>query len=123
MKKLLILTLMLFSFNAFSAQGAFFSVEDTAVSNTSGKVEVKSPAYSLQIVLTGTTFNVDVKLQTSIDETNWVDITDAESLAVSTATSIMFDISVGRHKFVRAVVTRNSGTYTVKGYLANGGQW
>jgi hypothetical protein len=123
MRKYLSIMFLLLSLSAHGAQSAFFTATDVAITTTTSKVSVKSPEYSLQVVLSGSTFNVDVKLQTSIDEVNWVDITDASSASISSATSIMFDVTAGRHKFVRVVITRNSGTYSASGYLSNGGAW
>jgi len=99
--------------------GEFYTVTNTAASYTSRGIQVDS-AYSIQVNVTGTTFNVDVKLQTSIDNQNWVDITGASEAAITADKTIMFDISVGSHAYSRVVVTRNSGDYTSNGLINSG---
>lgn len=102
--------------------GQFFNTSGETSSYTSRKVAIKSSPYSIGVEITGS-FNVDVKVQTSLSGENWGDIKDAsgnkaEVLGLSDPTEIVhFDINVGRHRFSRLVITHNSGSFDAKGYV------
>ena len=103
--------------------GNYFDVTGQTATYTSRKVAIKGAPYSIGCVITGSTFNVDVKLQTSLDGINWGDVLDgagatAEVLGLTTEPeTVQFDVSVGKHRFSRIVITHNSGTFAAKGYL------
>ena len=101
--------------------GEIFNVTNQTATYT-GRGTGISPKYSVQINISGTTFNVDVKLQSSLDEVNWIDINGAESLSISADRNILFDIASGSHKYTRAIITRNSGTYDASMYTSSGDQ-
>jgi len=99
---------------------AFYEVTQTSASQNSDLVRPLGDAYSINVVLSETTYNVDVKLQVSGDGTTWTDITGASQAGVANgANQVHFDINAGFHAFVRVVITANSGTYTAKCYLSN----
>jgi len=99
--------------------GEIFNISDQSETYTARGTAI-SPKYSVHITITGTTFNVDVKLQASVDQTNWVDINGANSLNISADRSVLFDVAVGSHKYVRSVITRNSGTFNASMFTSSG---
>jgi len=74
--------------------------------------------YSLQCDISGATFDIDVKLQSSLDGTLWTDL-DTLTANFTSANNLLFDVSGGSHLFSRVVVTRNSGTYNITCKLKN----
>jgi hypothetical protein len=95
----------------------FFDIANQSTNYTSRGIALKNPTYSIAVKISGT-FNVDVKLQTSMDNENWVDITGSEKAGLTDTLEIVhFDVNLGNHKFTRVIITRNSGSYDAKGYV------
>ncbi|MBF32010.1 MAG: hypothetical protein CL529_12665 [Aequorivita sp.] len=99
---------------------SFYDVSSSSASVNSNLVRPLSGGYSINVVLSESTYNVDVKLQVSGDGTTWTDITGASQAGVANgANQVHFDINAGYHAFVRVVITRNSGTFSASCYLSN----
>ena len=101
--------------------GEIFNITGQTETYT-GRGTAVSPEYSAQVNISGTTYDVDIKLQASLDETNWIDIEGAESLGITADKTVLFDIGLGSHKYVRTVITRNSGTFDASMYTSSGDQ-
>jgi hypothetical protein len=102
------------------SETAFYEGTAETVSFNTNRVKALKPNYSIGAVMTGT-YNADVKLQSSMDGLNWVDITGTESAAITGNPEVVqWDISVGMHKFVRVAVAINSGSLDINCYMSNG---
>jgi hypothetical protein len=103
-----------------ATQNTFFSTTGETSTYTSPSVDTLNQAFSIQINVSGT-YNADAKLQGSLDGVNWADLTGSEELAFSgDPETILFDTTVGLHRFARVVITHNSGTFDAEGFISNG---
>ena len=106
-----------------ATQNAFFSTTGETSTYTSPSIDTLNKEYSIMVNVSGT-YNADAKLQSSLDGTNWVDVDNTEELAFSgDSETILYDVSVGFHRFARVVITWNSGTFDAEGFMSNGGYW
>lgn len=104
-------------------QNSFFSDTGQTADYNSASVDTLSKAYSIMVNISGT-YNADIVLQGSLDGINWVDIEGSEELAFSgDPETILFDVTVGFHRFARVSVTHNSGTFDIEGFMSNGDYW
>ena len=72
---------------------------------------------TIQIVITGS-FNVDVKLQVSNNNEDWITLPKSVLTDLSDIKeNISYEMDCGNHRYWRAVITRNSGTFSAKGYV------
>lgn len=68
---------------------------------------------SVQIVYSsGGAFNWDLKLQSSNDGTNFVDI-PSSTVNITANGSTLYDVGTPNYRFLRVVATRTSGTITL----------
>lgn len=97
--------------------GKFFEVFGQSSDYTSRKVVPGGSAYSLSVIIEGS-FNVDLKLQSSMDGEEWVDIDKTTLTGLSDAKEVtQYDVNLGNHRFVKVVITHNSGTFSARGYI------
>lgn len=100
-----------------SINGQFFETTNETSTYISREIAPNTPAYSIGVIIEGT-FNIDIKLQTSMDGENFVDVTGSETSGLSDSLEVVqFDVNLGRHRFSRVVITHNSGTFDAKGFV------
>lgn len=96
-----------------------FDITSRSTDYTSNAFDAFKKDYSVELEVTGT-FNIDVKLQVSIGENQWADLSGS-SFTAQTSGPISWDVSVGRHSKVRMAITVNSGTMdTATARVSNG---
>lgn len=67
--------------------------------------------YSVQVVATGTTMNADVKLQSSNDNVNWVDVpSTSNNITGSSPVTLMINVADPFYKYVRVCVVEDAGS-------------
>ena len=68
-----------------------------------------SIGYSVHTVISGADIAGTLKLQSSNDNTNWVDVANS-SVSITSAADNMHDISNAQYRYVKVVWTATSGT-------------
>lgn len=104
-----------------AVQKEFYIGTDLSSTTNSDSVSVLSKSYSIQVNLTGTVFDVDSKIQISLDGLNWVDAEGSSVANIVNDGSIIYDYNAGLHRFARVVITRNSGTFSFSCFISDGG--
>lgn len=104
----------------------FKSGESTTVTNLNAVVAVTAGSsidassynsFTVQYIATDVTNGGTIKLQGSLDDTNWYDI-DEEAITKNGST--YYSVSYEKHKYIRANLTaRTDGTYTAIIFLGN----
>ena len=80
---------------------------------------IREAQYSVALVFKGSSFNVDVALETRIGDSAWIEITDTERTGITTdGETKQYNINIGKHWEVRANVTVNSGTVDLDFYVS-----
>ena len=118
MKYLLIVFALLFSVQTFAGITTILDVTGSITNQISTENKVPGLQYSVQCDISGTTFDIDITLQSSVDGSVWTDLGGFTTNFISTDTLLM-DVSGGSHFKTRLNITRNSGTYNLKCKLKN----
>lgn len=77
--------------------------------------EYYRPGFSIHLVYTGAPVG-SLKLQASNDGATWEDVASS-TVAVSAASSTLYNLADQYYRLVRVVYTRTSGTGTINGYF------